>query len=102
MLGATGGLQGGAATLMGRTYPPGGVVDRVIKAFAGEHDYIGGQLPGFYGEDGNRRQGMTKAETNVNDAWSAMAIVPSTPFAMAELLPPEVWKAISILLGAAK
>jgi filamentous hemagglutinin len=102
MLGVTGGLQGGAATLMGRPYPPGGVVDRVIKAFAGEHDYIGGQVSGLYDGQGNAKQGMTDTERTAYNIWSGVAIVPSAPFAMAELLPPEVWKAISILLGAAK
>jgi len=102
MLGVTGGLQGGAATLMGRPYPPGGVVDRVIKAFAGEHDYIGGQVSGLYDGQGNAKQGMTDTERTAYNIWSGVSIVPSAPFAMAELLPPEVWKAISILLGAAK
>lgn len=37
-----------------------------------------------------------------HEAWSIAAIAPSAPFAMAELLPPEVWKGISILLEAAK
>jgi len=36
-------------------------------------------------------------------AWSATgAIVVSTPFAMAEFLPPQVWQAISILLKGTK
>lgn len=30
------------------------------------------------------------------------AIAPSTPFAMAEFLPPQVWQAISVLLKGAK
>jgi filamentous hemagglutinin len=102
MLGATGGLQGGAATLIGRPYPPGGVVDRVIKAFAGEHDYIGGQVSGLYDGHGNAKQGRSEATKLAHEAWSVVAIAPSIPFAMAELMPPEFWKAISILLGAAK
>jgi len=52
MHGITGGIQGGTATFMGNTYPPGGVVARVFKAFGGEHDYIGGQATDLY--DGHR------------------------------------------------
>jgi len=36
------------------------------------------------------------------ETWSGVALVPSAPFAAAQGLPPEVWKAISILLGAAR
>ena len=102
MAGLTGGIQGGTATIAGYAYPAGGVVDRVLKAFAGTHDYIGGTLSGLYDEPGNTRRGRTDAEKIAHDAWSAIAIAPSAPFAMAELLPPEFWKAISILLGAVK
>lgn len=102
MHGQTGGIQGGTATFVGYTYPPGGIVDQVFQAFGGTHDFIGGQLPRLYDENGDIRQGMTQAERTAHNTWSAVAIVPSAPFAMAELLPPEVWKAISIMLGAAK
>lgn len=102
MHGLTGGIQGGTATFAGYTYPPGGVVDQVFQAFGGTHDLIGGQLPGLYNGQGDTRQGMTEAERTSYNTWSAVAIVPSAPFAMAELLSPEVWKAISILLRAVK
>jgi hypothetical protein len=37
------------------------------------------------------------------DTWSASgAIIASTPFAMSELLTPEIWTAISILLKEAR
>ena len=102
MAGLTGGIQGGTATFAGYAYPAGGVIDRVFKAFAGSHDLIGGQATGLYDEQGNIKRGMTEAERTSYNTWSAVAIVPSAPFAMAELIPPEMWKAISILLGAAK
>jgi filamentous hemagglutinin len=102
MAGLTGGIQGGTATFAGYTYPAGGVVDRVFKAFGGTHDYIGGQVTGLYDDHGNTRQGRSDAEKLVHETWSAVAIAPSTPLAMAELLPPEAWKAISILLGIVK
>jgi filamentous hemagglutinin len=100
--GTTGGVQGGTATFAGYTYPVGGVVDRVFKAFGGTHDFIGGQVPGLYDDDGNTRQGMTETERTTHNTWSAVAVIPSAPFAMAQLLPPEMWKAISVMLGAAK
>ena len=102
MAGLTGGIQGGPATFMGYAYPAGGVIDRVFKAFAGEHDLIGGQASGLYDDQGNARRGRSDTEKLAHEVWSVVAIAPSTPFAMATLLPPEVWKAISILLGAAK
>ena len=102
MHGITGGIQGGTVTFAGYTYPAGGIVDRVFQAFGGTHDYIGGQLPGLYDENGDIRQGMTEAERVSHNTWSAAAIIPSAPFAMAELLPPDMWKAISVMLGAAK
>jgi len=102
MEGLTGGIQGWTATFRGVPYPEGGVIDRVFKAFAGRHDFIGGTVSGLYDEQGNARRGRSDAEKIAHEAWSVVAIAPSTPFAMAEYLPPEVWKAISILLGAVK
>ena len=102
MHGLTGGIQGGTATFAGYTYPSGRIVDQVIKAFGGTHDFIGGQVPGLYDDSGDTRQGMTEAERTTHNTWSAVAIIPSAPFAMAQLLPPEMWKAISVMLEAAK
>ena len=51
---------------------------------------------------GNTKPRMTKAQSTAYDIGSAVAIVPSALIAMATLLTPEVWKAISILLKAAK
>lgn len=44
-----------------------------------------------------------KVVNGAQEAWSMSgAVVVSTPFAAAQGLPPEVWNAISILLGAAR
>ena len=51
---------------------------------------------------GNIKRGMTEAEVKAYNIGGVVAIAPSAPFAMATLLSPEVWKAISILLEAAK
>jgi filamentous hemagglutinin len=102
MSGLTGGIQGMKGTLFGVPYAKGSWQDKLIEAFGGTHDIIGGQATGLYDGKGNIRRGMTKTESTGYDILSGIAIVPSAPFAMAELLPPELWKAISILLGAAK
>lgn len=64
---------------------------------------VGGKLSGLYDEQGNAVRGRSAIERKAQDAWSAIgAIVVSSPFAMAELLPPEVWKGIAIFLREAK
>jgi filamentous hemagglutinin len=100
--GATGGIQGWKGTLFGTPYTVGSWQDKLIEAFGGTHDVIGGQISGLYDELGNITQGMTGAERTAYDTWAAIAIVPAAPFAAAELLPPEVWQAISVLLRNAK
>ncbi len=44
-----GGFQGGAGTLFGIPYSPGGFVDNVVEAFAGPHDWLGS----WWSYDGN-------------------------------------------------
>ncbi len=98
MRGITGGVQGVKGTLFGIPYEAGSWQDHLIEAFAGTHDYVSGKLLGLYDSRGNLKQGMTQQERDTADRLSAVAVVPSAPFAMAELLPPAVWSAISILL----
>lgn len=102
MVGATGGIQGLKGTLFGRPYESGSWQDKLIEAFAGTHDYVGGSLSGLYDEQGNAARGRSEAVKLAHEVWSGVAIAPSAPFAAAELLPPDVWQAISILLKAAK
>jgi hypothetical protein len=91
------------ATLFGIPYEAGSWQDKLIESFGGTHDVIGGQLSGLYDAQGNATRGRSKSVITAQDTWSATgAIVVSTPFAMAELLPPEVWQAISVLLRSAK
>jgi filamentous hemagglutinin len=101
--GATGGVQGVAGTLFGVPYAAGSWQDKLIEAFAGTHDFVGGKLSGLYDAQGNATRGRDSTTKNLQDAWSASgAILVSAPFAAAEGMSPEVWKAIGILLGAAK
>ncbi len=103
MIGPTGGIQGMKGTLFGFPYEAGSWQDKLIEAFAGPHDYIGGSLSGLYDEQGNARRGMTDAERRLYDnVVSPGALVPATPFAAAQVLPRDVWLAISILLGAGR
>jgi filamentous hemagglutinin len=103
MTGATGGIQGWVGTLFGKPYIAGSWQDKLIEAFGGTHDMIGGKLSGLYDEDGNIKRGMTDTERSIyNNLVTTTAIAPSVPFAMAELLPPQVWQAISILVKGAK
>jgi filamentous hemagglutinin len=54
----------------------------------------------LYDEQGNIKRGMSATKIKAYDAYSVVALVPATPFAAAQGLPPEVWKAIGILLEA--
>ncbi|MRR28863.1 hypothetical protein EG834_00665 [bacterium] len=101
--GLTGGIQGAKGTLFGFSYPAGSWQDKLVEAFSGTHDMVGGSLTGLYDEQGNAKRGRSTLERKAQDTWSASgAIVTSAPFAMAELLPADVWKAISVLLEVAK
>jgi len=100
--GETGGIQGWAGTLFGEPYAAGSWQDKLIEAFGGTHDLIGGQLPGGYDAQGNTKRGVSETERFIRDRGSELALIPSLPFAMSELLPPEVWQGISIFLKAAK
>lgn len=73
--------------------------DKLIEAFAGSHDVIGGKLSGLYDNQGNAEQGRGAVTNAAQEAWSASgAIIGAAPFAAAQGLPPEVWKAIGVLL----
>ena len=102
MPGATGGIQGEKGTLFGVPYAAGSWQDKLIESFAGSHDFIGGRVSGLYDDQGNAARGRSELTTTLQNRWSEVAILPSAPFAAAQGLPPEVWKAIAILLGAGK
>ncbi|MEF9388720.1 hypothetical protein V4890_24345, partial [Ralstonia solanacearum species complex bacterium KE056] len=103
LAGATGGIQGVKGTLFGVPYEAGSWQDKLIESFAGTHDLVGGKLSGLYDDQGNATRDRSAAVVKAQNTWSATgAIVTSSPFAMAEYLPPSVWNAISILLKAAK
>ena len=91
------------ASKFGTPYEAGSWQDKLIESFAGTHDMIGGKLSGLYDDQGNIKRGMSQTEQTVyNKAVTTTAILPSVPFAAAQGLPPQVWNAIGVLLGAAK
>ena len=108
MAGTAGGVQGAEGSLLkgtifGSTYTAGSWQDKLVEAFAGSHDVIGGTLSGLYDDQGNATRGRSPLVRNAQDTWSATgAIVGAAPFAAAQGFSPEVWKAISIFLNAAK
>jgi len=103
MAGVTGGIQGAKGTLFGVPYQTGSWQDQLIEAFSGTHDMLGGKLSGLYDEQGNIRRDMNNTTRKIYDyVVIPSALVPSTPFAAAGLLSPEMWNAISILLKEAR
>lgn len=99
MAGLAGGVQGAVGTLFGTPYEAGSWRDKLVEAFAGSHDVIGGVWSGLYDKQGNAERGRSDLVKGAQDTWSATgAIVVASPFAAAQSLPPEVWKAIGILL----
>ena len=100
---AGGSVQGYKGTLFGTPYKGGSWQDKLIESFAVTRDMIGGKLSGLYDDQGKIKRGMSETEQTVyNKAVTTTAILPSVPFAAAQGLPPQVWNAIGILLGAAK
>jgi filamentous hemagglutinin len=101
-IGPTGGVQGMVGSLFGKEYEPGSWQDKLVEIFSGSHDTFGGSISGLYDEQGNIKRGMSEVERTAYDVWSGVAVPIAAPFAMSELLPPEVWNAISVLIKAAK
>ena len=103
MIGLTGGIQGSRGKFFGVDYDAGSWQDQLVEAFSGTHDMIGGELSGLYDVKGNIRRGLSESERNMYDKGVTMvSILPSVPFALAELLSTEYWKAISIFIKAGK
>ena len=94
-IGATGGAQMHQGTLFGFEYKPGGLIDMNIEGFAGTHDLLGGQLPGYYGDDGNTKPGNKPFQGVV----TGTAIPVSAPFALADLLSPDMMAILLQLSG---
>ena len=100
MSGLTGGVQGGQGTLNDWPYPLGNILDFIHESYGGSHDFISGTSSGYYDGKGNARRGLSKAQESAYEIWAAVALLPSTPFAMSEALPSEAWRALYVLFKA--
>ena len=94
MHGPTGGIQGYLGEFFGTFYSKNSWKDLLIEAYAGSHDFIGGQLPQFYDEKGNTRRGKTTFEHYAAEFATGIAIPLATPFAAAELFSSELFELI--------
>lgn len=72
------------------SYTPGSFFDDLVESYAGTHDLLGGQLPGFYDNSGNTARGRSSMANIAADTWTIAAIPIATPFAMSELISPEL------------
>ncbi|WOE32909.1 MULTISPECIES: hypothetical protein [unclassified Acinetobacter] len=99
MSGLTGGSQMIGGTLGGIPYKNGGFVDFLIESFAGTHDLLGGQIWGWYGKDGNTSTNRTEFENKASRITTVVAIPVSAPFALADLVSPDV---LQLIIGLGK
>ncbi|YCI27666.1 hemagglutinin repeat-containing protein [Erwinia sp. PK3-005] len=95
LYGPTGGFQGTGGFMWPDVhYEPGSffgnMLDDLVESYAGTHDYIGGQLPGFYDELGNTSRKRGDLSNIAANTWTVVAIPLATPFAMSELVSPEL------------
>ncbi|MEZ5897861.1 MAG: RHS repeat-associated core domain-containing protein [Hyphomicrobiaceae bacterium] len=85
-----GGNQGGPGYIgigrFGFAYQPGSLWDRLIESYAGPHDWLSSFR---YLPNGNIAN-WTGASRSIFGIWSAAAIVPATPFAIATAFPSTV------------
>ncbi len=101
MYGPTGGFQAiEGGWYLGRhnfMYDSGSFSDMLVEAFAGTHDFLGGQMWGWYDEKGNTAQ-KSPLGGIVAEVTTVVAIPVSAPFALSELISPEFLE-ILIKLG---
>uniref|UniRef100_UPI00056D8568 hemagglutinin repeat-containing protein n=1 Tax=Stenoxybacter acetivorans TaxID=422441 RepID=UPI00056D8568 len=97
------GLTGGFQPIEGGWYLPGGITisykpgsfsDKLIESFSGTHDYLGGQVPGFYGTDGNTSRGRSTFENIASNITTVVALPVSAPFALSDLISSDVMQLI--------
>jgi len=80
MSGATGGIQGEKGTLFGVPYVAGSWQDKLIEAFAGPRDMIGGKFSGLYDEQGNAKRDRNDPVKIAQDrSWVTTALRPAIP-----------------------
>jgi hypothetical protein len=78
-----GGNQGQRGVAFGIGYEPGSFLDRVIESYAGPHDWMSSFRYGYHGT----LIPYTTFGSAMYGVWSAVTIVPATPFAVATAIP---------------
>ena len=66
-------------------YKVGSFSDKLVESFAGTHDMLGGQIWGWYNEQGNTSS-KNSFQDKASQITTAVAIPVATPFAMADLM----------------
>jgi len=75
-------------------YNPEDFTDWVVENYAGIHDIIGGELPGYYDRQGNTVRGMTKTDRTIQNIWASIAVPLVTPFALSTMTSYDIFKLI--------
>ncbi len=89
-----------------KTYEKGSFSDLLIESFAGSHDFLGGQIWGWYGTDGNTSRGRSKFENMASGTTAAIRILlllPLTLVLMSCIMPvvsrwnPDVYNKYTVI-----
>ena len=84
------------------SYLPGGWKDMAVESFAGTHYYSGGQIWGWYDRLGNTSRGRDKPGNHdgiLSTVTTIVAIPVSAPFALADLISPDI---LQLIIGLGK
>ncbi|WP_175625688.1 MULTISPECIES: hemagglutinin repeat-containing protein [Oxalobacteraceae] len=99
-----GGVQGGEGQFkiwgIQFDYEPGSVWDRLAEAYGGPHDMF--NSPIWYDKLGNGKDLTGTVIGNVGEVTNGTNVLLATPFAMATLLPPEIWATVLMGMKAGK
>ncbi|MGC6406727.1 hypothetical protein ACNO7K_09875 [Bisgaard Taxon 45] len=79
-------------------YKSGSFSDLLVESFAGIHDMIGGQMWGWYDKQGNASQ-KNNTQQRLADTTTAVAIPVAAPFAVSDLISPDVMEILFKLGG---
>lgn len=92
-----GGFQGKEGLFSFFNYESGSSWDKMAEAYAGTHDTLNSYI--FYDAQGNIKKGVEGTpKGDVGEFLNYTNVIVATPFALSELLPPEIWQAIAIPL----
>ena len=103
LYGETGGYQPIAGEwnlhFMSIPYSVGSWSDLLIESFAGSHDYLGGQKPGWYDSEGNTSRNRTDWQNAGATTTTILAIPAAAPFAISDLMSSDMFEVLMKLGG---